>query len=36
MFRLWVVASAVFVLGVSAVSYNGIREEFMIASGLSH
>ncbi len=28
MFRLWVVASALFVLGVSATSYNAIRQEF--------
>jgi hypothetical protein len=32
MFRLWVVASALFVLGVSAACYKGIREEFRISS----
>jgi len=32
MFRLWIVSSALFVLGVSAVSYSAIREEFRASS----
>lgn len=32
MFRLWVVASALFVVVVGAASCNGIREEFRISS----
>jgi hypothetical protein len=32
MFRLWVVASALFVLVAGAASYNGIREEFTLSS----
>ncbi len=31
MFRLWIVSSALFVLGVSAASYNAIREEFRLS-----
>jgi hypothetical protein len=31
MFRLWIVCSAIFVLGVGAASYSGIREEFRAA-----
>jgi hypothetical protein len=35
MFRLWIVSSALFVLGVGAASYNTIREEFR-ASGIDY
>jgi hypothetical protein len=31
LFRLWVIASVLFVVGVGVVSYRGIREEFRIA-----
>lgn len=32
MFRLWVVVSALFVIGVGAASYGGIRNEFKVAN----
>src|SRR5437867_10460472 len=32
MFRLWVVSSALFVFGISAASYNTIRDEFRASS----
>jgi hypothetical protein len=31
LFRLWVIASILFVVGVGVISYRGIREEFRIA-----